>query len=88
MDKLTIERRGGFAGLKGRGVVEVDSLDAADHAKIDELFKTKGKLPASPGADRYIYTVTRETDSGKKTIEIPEHLVPRSVSKAVKDELP
>jgi uncharacterized protein YdeI (BOF family) len=88
MDKLTIERRGGFAGLKAKGVVETDSLDTADRAKIDELFTTKGKLPASPGADRYIFTVTRETDSGKKTMEIPEHLLPSAVSRAVKDELP
>ena len=88
MDKLTIERRGGFAGLKATGEIDTTTLDEVDRAAIEELFKTKGKLPASPGADRYIFTVTRETDSGKKTMEIPEHLLPSAVSRAVKDELP
>lgn len=88
MDKLTIERRGGFAGLKARGEIDAASLDEADREAIDKLFKTKGKLPASPGADRYVYTVTRETESGKKTMEIPEHLLPSAVSRAVKDTLP
>lgn len=88
MDQLKIERRGGFAGLKATGEVEFDSLDGPDQAAVEKLFKSKGKLPASPGADRYIFSVTRVTDAGEKTLEIPEHLLPASVSKAVKDKLP
>lgn len=87
MDRYKIERRGGFAGLKAEGTIEADSLGEEDRSTMESLFKMKGALPAAPGADRFVYKVTRENDTGTKTMEIPETLLPRAVTRAVKDSL-
>jgi hypothetical protein len=88
MDRLTIERRGGLANLKGRGEVDAQSLGAADRAAVDALFRRERPLPPAPGADRYVYVVTRVTEAGRQKIEVPEHLLPAALAKAVRDELP
>ncbi len=88
MDHLKIERHGGFTGLPARGEVDVDSLSPGDRAAIDALFQRSGPIPASPGADRFIYTVTRTGAAGTKSIDIPEHLVPQSIAALVKEALP
>jgi hypothetical protein len=88
MDKLIIERRGGFAGLKARGEIDAAALDEATRAALDGLFAAKKKFPASRGADRYVYVLTRGTGSDAKSVEVPESLVPASVAASVKDKLP
>jgi len=88
MDRLTIERRGGLANLTGRGELDADSLSAADRAAVDALFRRRPPLPPAPGADRYVYVVTRVTAVGREKIEVPEHLMPAALANAVKDELP
>lgn len=88
MDRLKIVRKGGFGGLRATGELDADSLSEADREVLEKLFKSKGRLPAAPGADRFSYSVTRETEKGSKTIEIPEHLAPAGLSAAVKEQLP
>jgi hypothetical protein len=88
MDKLVIERRGGFAGLKARSEIDAAELDEPTQKALDALFAAKKKFPAARGADRYIYTLTRGTGAEAKTVEVPESLVPASVAASVKDKLP
>ena len=87
MERFIIERRGGIAGLKGRGEIAAEQLEQADREKLTDLFKGNKKLPRDEGADRYVYTVTRENKAGRKTVEIPETLIPRALTRVVKDQL-
>jgi hypothetical protein len=88
MDKLIIERRGGFAGLKAKGEIDAEALDEATRLAVDALFAAKKKFPAARGADRYVYVLTRGTGPDAKSVEVPESLVPASVAASVKDKLP
>ena len=88
MDLLKIERRGGFAGLKGVGELDSAALSAADREAVEKLFMHKGRFKAAPGADRFIYSISRKQGAGEETIEVPEHLVPPALSAVVKDQLP
>ena len=88
MDLLKIERRGGFAGLKGVGELDSSALSAADREAVEKLFTHKGRFKAAPGADRYIYSISRNQGAAEETVEVPEHLVPPALSAAVKDQLP
>ena len=88
MDKLIIERRGGFAGLKAKGEIDASALDAPTQAALDALFAAKKKFPAAKGADRYVYVLTRGEGTDAKSVEVPESLVPASVAASVKDKLP
>lgn len=93
MDRVQIERVGGFAGfglpdshLKSKGDVSVSDLSAADRKRLDDLFENKGQVPQSkPDAFRYI--ITRQTSSGEQKIEVPEDLVPAKLRNSVKDTL-
>ena len=88
MGEVSIERRGGFAGLRARATLDDAQLDPADRKALESLFTRRGRLPASPGADRYRYIVTWTGPSGTRTLEVPEHLMPQRIAAAVKDELP
>ena len=88
MDKLVIERRGGFAGLKAKGEVDASALDEATRAALDALFAAKKKFPAAKGADRFIYTLTRGEGAGAKSVEVPENMLPAALAGSVKDRLP
>ena len=82
-DRYIIERRGGFAGLKAGGVVDADALDPSDRVRLDELLSSDEPLTRDPGADRYTYVVTRESDDGRTTREIPESVMPPTVASVV-----
>jgi len=86
MERFIVERRGGIAGLKGRGEIAADDLDDGDRQTLKNLFKGGKKLPRDEGADRYIYIVTFQSASGSKTLEIPETLIPRALARCVKDQ--
>lgn len=86
MERFIIERRGGIAGLKGHGSIAADELDQNDRETLKNLFKGGKKLPRDEGADRYVYTVTHESESGRKTVDIPETLIPRALTRVVKDQ--
>ncbi len=86
-DRFTIERRGGFAGLKARGVVDADALDPSDRATLDKLLSSDEPLTRDPGADRYTYVVTRENEDGRTTREIPESVLPPRVAGVVQTSI-
>lgn len=88
MDWLKIKRRGGFAGLDAGAEINVDHLSDTDRQAVDRLFAAKGPFPRSPGADRFEFVLTRETEAGTKRLTVPEHLVPSAIARAVKDRLP
>jgi len=90
VDRLKIERVGGFAGfggphLKSRGEVALSDLSDADQKTVEALFADPKKVPAAhPGqADAFSYRITR----GATTIEVPEHAVPSTIKNSVKDVL-
>jgi hypothetical protein len=85
MGRLLIERRGGIAGIVAHGEIEEEALSAEDRELLDGLFQSGASLPPAPGADRFRYLVTREINQVVRTLEIPEHLVPRSIAGAVKE---
>lgn len=93
MDRLDIERVGGFAGfgghgshLRSRGQLDGSRLSTADKQAVEALFNNPSKA-APPTADGFRYRITRHTANGSKTIEIPEEHVPDALKTAVKDEI-
>ena len=93
MDRIQIERTGGFAGfglpgshVQSRGEMALSELSPADRAAIDALFESKSGV-ASPTPDGFRYRITRQTASGTQTIEAPESQVPAALKESVKDVL-
>jgi hypothetical protein len=77
-----------MAGLSAGAQLSEEGLAPAERASLDSLFRHVGPFPPAPGADRYIYVITRTGPDGSKTIEVPEHLIPAGIASAVKDKLP
>ena len=91
MPILQIEKVGGLAGfggpnLRSRGEVDSAKLPAEDQKAVEALFKSASQ-PASAVRDGFRFRISRSTDSGVQTVEVPEHLVPPSLARSVKDEL-
>jgi hypothetical protein len=91
-DRVDIERVGGFAGfggpgsrLRSRGSLESAQLSAADRQSVDALFTRPPK--ANSTADGFIYRLTRHTNNGPQTVDVPEEHVPAIVKHSVKDEI-
>jgi hypothetical protein len=84
-DLYTIERRGGFAGLKASGTIQGGALDPGDRAALEELLKSDVPFARDAGADRYTYIVTRQNAMGTTTREIPESVLPSTVANVVSD---
>lgn len=93
MDRIQIERTGGFAGfglpgsrVESRGEVAVSELSQLDRAVVDALFERKGpEEPHMP--DGFRYRITRQTAGGTETVEVPEGKVPDALKDSVKDVL-
>jgi hypothetical protein len=84
-DLYTVERRGGFAGLKASGTIESEALDPDDRAILEGLLTSDAPLARDPGADRYTYVVTRRNAMGTTTREIPESVMPPTVANVAKE---
>jgi hypothetical protein len=93
MDRLQIERMGGFAGfggphLKSRGEMSLNEMTPVDRQLVESLFsEPKAQAPRPGEADAFRYRITRQTPSGPQTIEVPEERVPAAVRDSVKDIL-
>jgi hypothetical protein len=81
--RIWFERTGGFAGRSLHGLLDSTSLPELQARRLAELldqshfFALPQKLESpSPGADRFSYRVTVETDSGSHTVEAGEAAVP------------
>jgi len=93
MDRITIERLGGFAGfglpgsrIKSRGDVALSELSPADRSAVAALFERKDHGGPGP-PDAFRYRLTRQTTQGSETVEVPEHVVPEAIRNRVKDVL-
>jgi hypothetical protein len=82
MKRLQIVRRGGFAGLKAEGTVDIDSLTPDCRSEVLSLFSRKRHRPA-PGADRYTYQLTLEDGATSTQIEVSEVDIPTDIARAV-----
>lgn len=88
MDLLKIERmRGGINPLKGRGEIDTARLSAQAREQLEALFREETATLEAMG-NSPVYRVTRVSDAGTQSMEIPEHLMPDGLVGAVKDELP
>ena len=94
MDRLQIERIGGYAGfggphLKSRGELALSDLSPADRHAVEDLFDNPQEaVPAHPGqADAFRYRITRQTATGSQTIEVPGDAVPAALRDSVRDVL-
>jgi len=85
--KIRFERSGGFAGMTTSIDVDVDSLPDADRQTLVTLVSDAGffALPAktvdssSPGADRFNYRITIESDGRTHTVETTDGAAPPSL---------
>jgi hypothetical protein len=84
--RILFERTGGFAGRKIERRIDSAALPVCQAHRLNELLKQSGffALPAvlksdNPGADRFSYRVTIETEEGRHTVEAAEEAVPGSM---------
>ena len=94
MDRLQIERVGGFAGfggphLKSRGELALSNLSPADRQAVENLFRDPQKARSAHRgeADMFSYRITRQTAEGAQTIEVPDNAVPAALRDSVRDVL-
>jgi hypothetical protein len=94
MDELDIERLGGLGGfgmensrLRSRGTVSLGKLPEADQQVVQDLFSGKSSPKESKMRDGFTYRIVWHSDKGERTIEVPEQLVPQSLTSAVRDTL-
>ena len=92
MDRVKIERIGGLAGfglpgsrLQSFGEVVLSELSDADRTAVEALFERP--RPSTSIPDSFRYRITRQTQSGPQTIEVPEDSVPPVLRNSVKDRL-
>jgi hypothetical protein len=81
--RIWLERSGGFAGRRQHGSLDSTSLSELQARQLAELLDRSHffELPlrlesSSPGADRFSYRLTVETDSATHTVEAAEAAVP------------
>jgi hypothetical protein len=98
-EHLTVERLGGLAGfgmasahIRSRGERAMASLSAAERQAVEDMFSARGNSQLTSSEltqtrDGFVYRISRVTRSGTEMVEVPEALVPPSISACVKDEL-
>jgi hypothetical protein len=77
--KVTVERQGGFGGVRRRGEIDGAHLSEEQRAALRQLPATSPA--ADPGADRFIYKVEIEDEAGTKVLRIPESRIPPVLAK-------
>jgi hypothetical protein len=78
-----LQRSGGLAGITQTHTVSTDQLPAEEASKVAALVDASGffQLPpvirsTQPGADRFQYKMTVESEQGTHTIQLDEAAVP------------
>ncbi len=81
--RIQFERTGGLAGIRLTHSVSSEALPAEEESKLAELIEAARffELPAmmratEPGADRFQYKISVESEQGKHTIQVDEAAVP------------
>lgn len=81
--KVHFERTGGFAAFKLQASIDSESLPRSQAGKLSELlakarfFELPSKLAApSPGADRFQYKLTVESESEVRSVEASDGAIP------------
>jgi hypothetical protein len=94
VDRLQIERVGGFAGfggphLKSRGELALLDLSPSDRQAVEDLFRDPQKARSAHRgeADMFSYRITRQTAEGTEMIEVPGDAVPAALRDSVRDVL-
>ena len=86
--KLTVERTGGFGGLKRHGERSGEELSVDQRAALDRIVKdhetgsSAGALPGAPenpGADQFTYRIEIEDENGTRSITLPDVKMPKEL---------
>jgi len=84
--RIFFARTGGFAGRKLEGFLDSSELPLSQARLLKKLLKQSNffDLPpvlesGAPGADRFNYRVTVETEQGRHTVEAQEAAIPGSM---------
>jgi hypothetical protein len=95
MDRLLIEPLGGLAGfggplgsggpnVKARGEVALSALSPSDQAAVHSLFAQGNQSAPQGTGDMIRYRITRQTQAGSESVEVPEAVVPAALRNSVK----
>jgi len=81
--RVLFERSGGFSGRKIQGSLDSSMLPSSEARRLSRLIEQARffELPpilesTEPGADRFNYRVTVESEQGRHTVEASEAAVP------------
>lgn len=91
---LRVEKLGGLANfggtrsrLRSRGQFDTSSLPEDERKALDSLFHGKPKSGPRGAADMFRYRITRTTESGEESVEVPESRMHPALASCVKDEI-
>ena len=95
MDKVQVERFGGFGGfglpggrVRSIGECALSDLSAADRAAVTSIFSRPTVREGSPDArDGFRYKLTLLTDGPHRSVELPEAAVPVAIRNCAVDRL-
>src|ERR1700758_5456815 len=81
--RIVLERSGGFAGIRQTNSVSTDQMPAEEARQVANLVAGAGfyELPSeirsnAPGADRFQYKITVESERGTHMVQVDEAAVP------------
>jgi hypothetical protein len=81
--RVVLERSGGFAGISRTNSISTDHMSTEDAKKVSDLVEDAGffALPSEirstePGADRFQYKITVESENRTHTVQVDEAAVP------------
>jgi emfourin len=81
--RIDLERSGGFAGIRQTSSVSTDQMSEDEARKVANLVDGAGfyELPSEirstgPGADRFQYKITVESEHGTHVVQVDEAAVP------------
>ena len=81
--RLVLERSGGFAGLSQTYSISSEQMPAEEAQKVVDLvqaarfYELPSVIPSTePGADRFQYRITVESEHGTHMVQVDEAAVP------------
>ena len=95
MDKVQVERFGGFGGfglpggrVRSIGECALSDLSADDRAAVRSIFSNSSHREGSSHVrDGFRYKLTLLTDGPRRTVELPEAAVPVAIRNCAVDRL-